>query len=196
MTAEALLQQEFGCIPALVRAHAQERPGHPALIRDERVLDYAALDATMDCIAASLQRDGLGSGDAIAICATAGVEYAAVFLGALRAGVVVAPLAPSATAESFAIMLSDSKAKILFLDESVAALFAGSQLPAKHVSLDGSSVGQPLHLWLMPAGARPAPVRPPRRSGTTPRAIASSAPGMSAASMPTAFSRCWTAART
>jgi long-chain acyl-CoA synthetase len=158
MTAEALLQQEFGCIPDLVRAHAQERPSHPALIRDERVLDYGTLDATMDCIAASLQRDGLGSGDVIAICATAGVEYAAVFLGALRAGVVVAPLAPSATAESLAIMLSDSKAKILFLDESAAALFAGSQRPARHVSLDGSPVGEPLHSWLMPAGARPAPV--------------------------------------
>lgn len=46
-----------------------------------------------------MQRDGLAPGDTIAICATASIEYAAVFLGALRAVVAVAPLAPGSTPE-------------------------------------------------------------------------------------------------
>ena len=64
---------------------------------DERI-DYGALDALMDRVAAALQRDGVRPGDSIAICAHSAPRYAAVFLGALRAGVAVAPLAPSVTA--------------------------------------------------------------------------------------------------
>ena len=49
-----LLAQPFGTLPALIRAHAVERPHHPALVQDERTLDYAALDAAMDRVAARL----------------------------------------------------------------------------------------------------------------------------------------------
>ena len=45
----------------------------------------------------NLQRDGLVPCAAIAICAAASIEFAVVFLGALRAGVAVAPLAPGIT---------------------------------------------------------------------------------------------------
>jgi len=71
---------------------------------------------TSDRVAASLQRDGLNRGDAVALCANTSPRYAAVFLGALRAGVVVAPLAPSVTAESFESMLRDAQPKRLFAD--------------------------------------------------------------------------------
>ncbi|HMC15854.1 MAG TPA: AMP-binding protein, partial [Albitalea sp.] len=79
----------------MVREHARERPMHPAVIAGDSRLSYAELDALMDRIAASLQRDGLGPGDTIAICAHASTRYAALFMAALRAGVVVAPLAPT-----------------------------------------------------------------------------------------------------
>ena len=42
----------------------------------------------------------------------------AVFLGALRAGVAVAPLAPSSTPENLLGMLADCGARKFFLDES------------------------------------------------------------------------------
>ena len=120
MSIEALLAKEFGTIPELIRALAELQPAHPALIQEDRRLDFAALDALMDRVAASLQRDGLVPGDVIAICAMTSIEYAAVFLGALRAGIAVAPLAPSSTPESLSSMLVDSGAKRLFLDRSVA----------------------------------------------------------------------------
>ena len=37
-------------------------------------------------VAAALQRDGVRPGDAIGICAASSVRYAALYLGALRAG--------------------------------------------------------------------------------------------------------------
>ena len=56
----------------------------------------------------------------IAICAATSIEYAVTFLGALRAGVAVAPLAPSSTPESLAAMLTDCGARLLFVDREVS----------------------------------------------------------------------------
>src|SRR3954469_24645802 len=120
MTRDEILATPFAALPDLIRDHARDRPRHAALVQDERSLDYAGLDALMDRIAASLQRDGLKPKDAIAISAPTSIEYAAVFLGALRAGVTVAPLSPSSTAESLATMAADSGAKIFFRNEELA----------------------------------------------------------------------------
>jgi acyl-CoA synthetase (AMP-forming)/AMP-acid ligase II len=160
MTADEMLQQDFGFIADLVRAHARMQPGRPAVIEDETVLDYAGLDRWMDRTAVSLQRDGVRACDAVAICATASIEYVCVFLGALRAGVAVAPLAPSSTPEALVTILADSAAKILFLDASVAAALAGQTLPAglRLVSIDGGAAGTALQTWLAPEGSTPATV--------------------------------------
>ena len=85
---------DFGLIADLIHQHALHQPEHLALVEGERQCSHGALDALMDCLASALQRDGVRPGEAIAICAASSVDYAAVFLGALRAGVVVAPLAP------------------------------------------------------------------------------------------------------
>ena len=145
----------YRTLAGLIRSHARERPDSAALQQGDERLSYAELDVLMDRVAASLQRDGLRPGDAIAICAHASVRYAAVFLGALRAGVVVAPLAPSVTSTSFASMLADAQARSLFVD--VAALDALGDVadPARCISLDGVAPGRAFDGWLMPAGARP-----------------------------------------
>ncbi|MET0518064.1 MAG: class I adenylate-forming enzyme family protein, partial [Burkholderiaceae bacterium] len=166
------MQREFGALAELIALHARRQPERPALRDPQRQLNYRELDALVDRVAAALQRDGLKTGDAIAICAAASVDYAAVFLGALRAGVAVAPLAPGSTPASLARMIADAEARLLFADagaaevigpapsaaaEASAAAAAGG--PAR-VALDGSGVGQAFDAWLAPAGARPAPVQP------------------------------------
>jgi acyl-CoA synthetase (AMP-forming)/AMP-acid ligase II len=60
--------------------YALARPEQPALIDGAQTLSYAALDTMMDRVASALQREGLQAGDAIAICATSSVRYAAVYL--------------------------------------------------------------------------------------------------------------------
>ncbi|MDA8108012.1 MAG: class I adenylate-forming enzyme family protein [Betaproteobacteria bacterium] len=160
MHPEALLERAFGTIADVIHAHALREPQRTALLQDERRLDYGALDALMDRIAAALQRTGLRPCDAIALCAGTSIEYAAVFLGALRAGVTVAPLAPSATAEALAGMIADSGARLLFLDAAVAAALEpiGGRIYAARVALDGSAAGIALEAWLAPPGSVPAPV--------------------------------------
>ena len=62
-----VLAQPFGSLPELIALQATRQPDHTALILDEHRLSYAALREGMDRVAASLQRDGLGPGDVLAI---------------------------------------------------------------------------------------------------------------------------------
>ncbi len=147
----------FRPLAALIREHARQQPQHPALRDDQGALNYAQLDALMDRIAAALQQGGVPPGAAIAICAQASVRYAALFLGALRAGVVVAPLAPSSTPESIASMLGDAQAQWLFVDAAAQSLVPPS-MAGRCVSLDGVAAGLAFDDWLAPEGAQPQPV--------------------------------------
>jgi len=156
----AFLERPFAAVPDMIRATARALPDSPALLQDSRALSYGALDVLMDRIAATLQKAGLAPGDSIAICAMSSIEYAAVFLGALRAGVVVAPLAPSSTADSLADMANDAAARFLFLDATVAKTLAPvrERIRCPWIALDNSDAGEPFTAWLAPAGTRPEPV--------------------------------------
>jgi long-chain acyl-CoA synthetase len=149
----------FRTVAALIREHAQRQPQRPALRDDQRELSYAQLDALMDRIAAALQRDEVRPGESIAICAHSSVHYAALFLGALRAGVVVAPLAPSASRESMASMLHDAGAQWLFLDSVAQDLVPLDLAATRCVWLDSASAGIQFEDWLASEGAQPQPVK-------------------------------------
>ena len=146
---------DFNTVAALIHQHALQSPLHNALVEGSRAMPYGELDSMMDRVARALQRDGIQSGDAIAICANSSIEYAAVFLGALRAGVVVAPLAPSSTPASLARMVDDAQARLVFTDAASAELL--SNVPAANaalVALDDSAVAKRLSDWLAaPQGA-------------------------------------------
>jgi acyl-CoA synthetase (AMP-forming)/AMP-acid ligase II len=150
---------EFATLSELIAQHAQTQADRPALAQSSHTLTYGELNALMDRVAASLQRDGLQAGDCIAICASSSVNYAAVFLGALRAGVVVAPLAPSSTPESLHSMLRDAQARLLFLDDSVRDTVTPTAVPGLPcVTLDNHPAAIGLQDWLAPAGTAPQPV--------------------------------------
>ncbi|WP_418316841.1 class I adenylate-forming enzyme family protein [Piscinibacter sakaiensis] len=153
---------EFGLISDTLRQSAAARPGQAALICGGNRLGYAALDQAVDRVAASLQRDGLRAGDSIAVCATASIDYATVFLGALRAGVVVAPLAPGSTAASLARMVSDADARLIFVDAGTAGDFAADAGRPRIALDDAVAAGaaeSTLQQWLIAdAAAQPAPV--------------------------------------
>ena len=148
----------FRTLPELIGEHARQRPKHPALRDEQGALSYVELDGLMDRIACALQQAGVQPGQAIAICAAASTRYAALFMGALRAGVVVAPLAPSSTADSLASMLRDAGARLLFTDASTHDRLPAPDATLPRIALDGGATGRAFDDWLAPEGARPQPV--------------------------------------
>ncbi|AMO25198.1 class I adenylate-forming enzyme family protein [Ramlibacter tataouinensis] len=143
----------FRAIADLVREHAQAQPAAIAMIHGGRRVAWAQLDAMADRIAASLQRDGLAPTESIAICGANSLEYAALFLGGLRAGAAVAPLPAGALPAQIATMVQDCGARHFFVDASVPGFDTG----AKRIHMDASA-SPSLEQWLLPHGARPRPV--------------------------------------
>ena len=151
---------DFHALPDILALHASMQPDRLALIQDERQLTYAQFNGLADRVAAGFQRDGLGAGDVIAICATTCIEYLLVYMGALRAGLAVSPLAPSSTPESLAGMVADCGAAVFFLDAGVSAEIerVAGQITARRIALDDSAAGEAFSAWLPGEGAKPAPV--------------------------------------
>ena len=148
----------FQTIAARIGEHAARDPAHLALVDAATAIDYATLEALMNRIAVALRQAGVQPGDVIALCAASSVRYAAVFLGALRAGVVVAPLAPSVTSASLHSMLVDCGAKLLFADAAVLDLLAEVASPPPLIALDAAAPGTRFADWIDAAEGVPEKV--------------------------------------
>jgi long-chain acyl-CoA synthetase len=147
----------FFTVAERIAAHARARPGAPAVADAAEALDWAGLDRTVDRVAAGLQAAGVRPGEAVAIAAGTTVPALAVFLGALRAGAVAVPLATNVPSPTFASMLADSGARILFAGDEAAALAPDAAIETVPLrSLDE------LAAWLPAADARPetVPIEP------------------------------------
>ena len=154
-------ERPFANVADLIHEYAAAHGERAALICNGETIDYATLDARVERFASALQRAGVRPREAVAICANGSIAYAVAFLGALRAGVAVAPLAPSSTSQALAGMLANAEARLLFLDQFVAeALDALPQPPAvPRIMLDGSPGGEALEAWLAAAPERAQPVQ-------------------------------------
>jgi acyl-CoA synthetase (AMP-forming)/AMP-acid ligase II len=116
-----LLAREFASLPELIAAHARERPENRALADGSTALNFAQLFTLTSRVAAGIQREGIAQHTSIAIIAATDVRSVGIFLGALQAGCVPTPIAPSSTPEQFAAMIVDSGAQIVFVDAEIAA---------------------------------------------------------------------------
>ena len=157
-------ERSFANVGDLIHEYAVAYGARAALVCDGETIDYATLDARVERFAAALQQAGVRPREAVAICAAGSIAYVVAFLGALRAGVAVAPLAPASTAQALAGMLANAEARLLFLDASVnEALDTLAQPPAMpRILLDGAPGGEPLEAWLAsaPAEARRVEAEP------------------------------------
>ncbi len=159
MTLAAMIAADYGTIGDVLRERARENPDRLAVVMETgEAVTYAQFDALVDRVAAALQRDGVKPGEAVAVCALSSIPYTALFLGALRAGVAVAPIAPSSTPESIAVMVADCGAKLFCLDAGVAEAQKPAPVPVRQIALDGSAAGEAFDAWLAPEGATHAPV--------------------------------------
>ena len=146
-------QEKAGAGPGEGNAGADEH-GQPRQLAEQiqRPLNPAA-----DRVAAALQRDGLEPGASLAICAAASIEYAAILIGGLRAGVALVPLAPSSTPASLAGMVEDSDARVFFVDADVLREIAPvkDRIQARLIGLADAPAGLAFEAWLAPHGSRP-----------------------------------------
>jgi len=143
------LAEPFGNFPEILMEWSRIKGDDLALVDESREVYWAELVGLVERLAARLVETGLQRGQSVAILGTSSVEYALVFLAAVRAGGVAAPLTTSASPDQLAGMARDSGARHLFIDAAKAAElgpdFMGDLIRVPLESIDR---------WMAPPGAR------------------------------------------
>ncbi|GAA4642725.1 class I adenylate-forming enzyme family protein [Pontixanthobacter gangjinensis] len=158
-TQEAILtklQEPYGTYREIIHGWAEVRADKPAL-RDENVtLTWREVADRVERIAFRLQQTGLQQGQSVAILGTSTANYALVFLAAVVAGGVAAPLTTSASPAQLEGMAKDSGARHLFIDRAkLAELGDGFMSGLDRIVLD-----EELDEWMAPEGEVSSPFIP------------------------------------
>lgn len=142
------LAEPFGSFSEILSDWATAQPDKPALRDDGEEVTWAEMVDRVERLAVRMIDTGLERGQSVAILGTSSVSYALVFLAAVRAGGVAAPLTTSASPEQLAEMARDSGARHLFIDATKRAeLGADFLTDLEHVALDR------IDQWMAPEGA-------------------------------------------
>lgn len=125
-------------IAGFLRDTAQRDPDGLALVSGDQRMTWRALDEAVDACAAALVRRGLHAGDRVALLLGNSPEFVIAYYGIARAGLVTVPLNPAYTVAEVAVMLADSGARLLVVQESTRDVGEASALPGCEVVCTGT----------------------------------------------------------
>ncbi|MEU5314934.1 class I adenylate-forming enzyme family protein [Streptomyces sp. NPDC021562] len=158
-------------LDGLLSGAAAARPGHRAVVTDERVMTFAELDSSASALAEALGARLTGRGQVVAVAAVLDPDFAVAYFAVARGGHVVAVVNPLLREDDLVHVLRLSGARAAFVDSGLYPRMAAvrDRLPElEHVFLLGPA-GQaaeaagpgPEHLSELIAAA---PVAPAARS--------------------------------
>ncbi|MEL7445259.1 MAG: class I adenylate-forming enzyme family protein [Pseudomonadota bacterium] len=151
----AHLTEPYGSFCDTLREWAIAQPDAIALIDDSGDVAWAELIGMIERLAARLIETGLQPGQSVAILGTSSANYALVFLAAVRAGGVAAPLTTSASPDQLKGMVADSGAQHLFIDAAKANEL-GTDFCADMIRIPLEEITT----WMAPPGSRAPDITP------------------------------------
>lgn len=101
-------------------ARRQEAPDKTAVVVSDRTLSYRELNEHVNGITNALHAAGIGKGDRVALLLDSSAEYVAALHAVWRLGSVAVPLGPQTKAAKLAHVLSDTGARALLTQASLA----------------------------------------------------------------------------
>ncbi|MGW2515355.1 condensation domain-containing protein, partial [Streptomyces scopuliridis] len=108
------------CLHELIAAQARRTPDAEAVVFGASVLTYAELDSRANRLAQHLVTRGVGPETVTAICLERGPDMVVALLAVLKAGGAYVPLDPAHPAERLSYVLSDSAARLVITQRSLA----------------------------------------------------------------------------
>src|ERR1700735_3692032 len=107
------VSRDYNAATHFVDRHVAEgRGAKVAFIDDDGTLTYAALHERVARAGHALRALGLGPEQRVAMCMLDTVDFPSVFWGAVKSGAVAVPLNTLLTAQDYAFMLRDSRARV------------------------------------------------------------------------------------
>ena len=104
-----------------------------AVIDDRGRYSYAELAERVDRAGNVLRALGVGAGQRVLICLLDGIDFPAVFWGAMKIGAVPVPVNTLLTPTDYDYILNDSLAEVLVVSDALAGSFAPIVDGAKHL---------------------------------------------------------------
>ena len=109
-------------------------------------LTYGELQQQSRRVANMLRRLGVRREERVAMIMLDTVDFPAVFLGAIRAGIVPVPLNTLLTSDQYAYVLADCRARVLFVSEALLPVvkdMVGRMPDLEHVVVSGKDAHRP-----------------------------------------------------
>ena len=106
----------------MLRHSAARNPQKPAVICGGQIASYEALDLSTDALARWLLREGLQTGDRVAIHWCNSVEVVNLYFACFKAGLIAVPVNNRLKAPEIAYILRHSQAKLCFSQPELAPL--------------------------------------------------------------------------
>jgi fatty-acyl-CoA synthase len=103
---------------------ARERPASPAILHEDRIVSWGALDAGANRFARWAQATGLRKGDVVTLLMENRPEYVMAWLGLIKSGVIAALVNTHLTGQPLAHSIAIAGAKRLILSGELAANYA------------------------------------------------------------------------
>jgi benzoate-CoA ligase len=166
MSAQAATQGRYNAAEDLLERNLAAHPEKIAYIDDRGSYSFADLADRVNRSAHVLSDLGLRMEDRVLVCQLDTIDFPAVFLGAIKAGIVPVAVNTLLTSSDFDFMLADSRARALVVSEALLPAFEpilGKQPFLKHVIVSGEKSDKKLLLSELMASASgdftPAPTR-------------------------------------
>jgi long-chain acyl-CoA synthetase len=120
---------------------AHDTPAHPAILFEDRTIDYAELDARSDRLAHALRAHGVSPGDRVALFLPNVPDFAIVYYAAQKLGAVTVSINAIFKSAEVEYLVADSVATVLFTLAELAGFVPRDAAPAlRHVVVcDGPS---------------------------------------------------------
>jgi benzoate-CoA ligase len=167
MNGQPTTQQFYNAAVDLIERNLAARPEKIAYVDERGSYSFAALAERLDRCAGALRALGLEMESRVLVCLLDTIDFPAVFLGAIKAGLVPIAVNTLLTSGDFDFMLRDSRAQALVVSEPLLQVFEpilDDQPFLDHVVVSGqSSRGRLLLSEMMAQAPIPfsaAPTRP------------------------------------
>ena len=125
----------YNATSELLDGNVADRSEKIAFIDRERRLSYGDLQRQSARLANLLRRRGVRREERVALVLLDTVDFPVVFLGAMRAGIVPVPLNTLLTAEQYAYILADTRARIAFVSEPLLAAIGPARSESKDLEV-------------------------------------------------------------